>query len=195
MKATNFPFSKLNFRKSTNYKKTNLKKFTILAIFTFISFSGFSETQSPAFIEYIETYKEWAIYHMYKYKIPASITLAQAILESAGGTSHLAIYGNNHFGIKDKPEWKGDVITNPNDGELYRKYSDSHNSYEDHSLFLTQRPWYKPLFDLAITDYKGWAEGLHKAGYAVDKAYPQKLIRIIETYHLYVYDQDLVADN
>ncbi len=177
-----------------NYTISILKKAAFLAIFSLISFTTISQNRSPYFEEYIQTYKNWAIYQMYKYKIPASITLAQAILESAAGTSHLAIHGNNHFGIKDKPEWKGDVITNPNDGELYRKYDSTIKSYNDHSLFLTQRPWYKSLFDLDITDYRGWATGLQKAGYAVDKAYPQKLIRIIETYQLYLYDQDLVAN-
>lgn len=191
----NYLFLKLNSCKTMYYKNEYLKKLTILIVFVFISFSGFSQNRSPEFENYIETYKEWAIYQMYKYKIPASITLAQAILESAGGKSHLAIYGNNHFGIKNKPEWKGEVIVNPNDRELYRKYPSIQKSYEDHSLFLTQRPWYRELFDLHITDYKGWAEGLQKAGYAVDKAYPEKLIRIIETYQLYVYDQILVANN
>ena len=191
----NYLFSKLNNYKSIVCKIEYFKKLTILAIFMLISLSGFSQYRSAIFDEYIQNYKEWAIYHMYKYKIPASITLAQAILESGGGTSAIAVNANNHFGIKDKPEWKGEVITNPNDGQLYRKYSSIENSYEDHSLFLTQRPWYKSLFDLSITDYKGWAVGLQKAGYAVDKAYPQKLIRIIETYQLYVYDQVLVANN
>ena len=188
-------FSKLNDYKSIGCKTKFLKKLSILAIFMFISFSVFSQYRNAAVDEYIQNYKEWAIYHMYKYKIPASITLAQAILESGGGTSPIAVSANNHFGIKDKPEWKGEVITNPNDGQLYRKYSSIENSYEDHSLFLTQRPWYKALFDLNITDYKGWAVGLQKAGYAVDKSYPEKLIRIIETYQLYVYDQALVANN
>ena len=172
----------------------SLKKFSFLMFFLFFSVSAFSQYRSPSFDEYINIYKDWAIYHMHKYKIPASITLAQAILESGAGVSHLATYGNNHFGIKNKPEWKGDVIRNPNDGELYRKYSSVESSYEDHSLFLTKRPWYKPLFQLEMTDYKAWAVGLQKAGYAVDKAYPQKLIRIIETYQLYLYDQELMAD-
>jgi len=191
----NYLFLKLNGYKSTDCKSECVKKLSILAVFILISLSGFSQYRSAIFDEYIQNYKEWAIYHMYKYKIPASITLAQAILESGGGTSPIAVNANNHFGIKDKPEWKGEVITNPNDGQLYRKYSSIENSYEDHSLFLTQRPWYKSLFDLNITDYKGWAIGLQKAGYAVDKAYPEKLIRIIETYQLYVYDQALVANN
>ena len=195
MEMTNYLFLKLDDCKSKNYKNECLKKLTILVFFIFISFSGFSQYRSHVFDEYIEAYKEWAVYHMYKYKIPASITLAQAILESGAGTSHIAIYANNHFGIKHKPEWKGAVITNPNDGQLYRKYSSIQKSYEDHSLFLTQRSWYRPLFNLHITDYRGWAIGLQKAGYAVDKAYPQKLIRIIETYQLYLYDQELVANN
>jgi len=194
MKTKSYPFSKLNDYKIADYKFNCFKKLSILITFVFVSFSGFTQYRSPTFVEYIENHKEWAIYHMYLYKIPASITLAQAILESGAGTSHLAVYANNHFGIKNKPEWKGAVITNPNDGQLYRKYSSIQNSYEDHSLFLTQRPWYKSLFNLRITDYKAWAVGLQKAGYAVDKAYPQKLIKIIETYQLYLYDQELVAN-
>ena len=194
METNNYLFSKLNVSLSASYKNSYLKKFSILIIFISICFSSFSQNKSPNFERYIQTYKDWAIYHMNKYKIPASITLAQAILESGAGTSHLAVHGNNHFGIKDKPEWKGEVLTNPNDGELYRKYDSIQKSYLDHSLFLTQRSWYKPLFQLEITDYRGWAIGLQKIGYAVDKEYPQKLIRIIETYQLYLYDQGLVAD-
>jgi len=195
MGTTHCLFSKLNIGLSGIYKNNNLKKFSILLILFAISFSGFSQNRTQYYDEYIQTYKNWAIYYMNKYKIPASITLAQAILESGAGTSYLAIYANNHFGIKNKPEWRGEVITNPNDRELYRKYPSIQNSYEDHSLFLTQRPWYKPLFQLDIRDYRGWAIGLQKAGYAVDKEYPQKLIRLIETYQLYLYDQELIADN
>ena len=194
METKNNLFFKLNSKFSKNYKIKSLKKFSILFFFLAISFSGFSQNRNSSFEEYIRTYKDWAIYHMNKYKIPASITLAQAILESGAGTSHLAIYANNHFGIKNKPEWKGEVITNPNDGELYRKYDSVQKSYNDHSLFLTQRSWYKPLFQLDILDYRAWAIGLQKAGYAVDKEYPQKLIRIIETYRLYLYDHELVAN-
>ena len=194
MNANNNLFLKLNHLLSIHCKSSGMKKFSILFFLLTISLSGISQNRSPLFDEYIQTHKNWAIYHMNKYKIPASITLAQAILESGAGTSHLAIHANNHFGIKNKPEWKGEVITNPNDGELYRKYDSTQKSYLDHSLFLTQRPWYKSLFQLDIKDYKSWAIGLQKAGYAVDKEYPKKLIRLIETYRLYLYDEELVAD-
>ena len=194
MEANNYLFSKLKNRLSAGYKNSYVKKFSLLCFFFVISFLGFSQNRNPQFEEYIQTYKYWAIQNMNKYKIPASIILAQAVLESAAGKSHLAIYGNNHFGIKNKPEWKGEVLTNPNDGELYRKYNSIRESYQDHSLFLTKRPWYKPLFQLDIRDYKAWAVGLQKTGYAVDPKYPEKLIRIIETYQLYLYDQELMAN-
>ena len=177
-----------------NYKNLHFRKVTFLVIFLLVSLSSFSQYRSDRFDEYIKTYKDLAIYQMAKYKIPASITLSQAILESSAGTSHLAVYGNNHFGIKKKESWHGETIVNPNDGELYRKYETIATSYNDHSLFLTQRPWYKPLFNLSITDYRGWANGLSKAGYATDKAYATKLIRLIETYELYLYDRELLAE-
>lgn len=140
--------------------------------------------------EYIETYKNVAITKMKEFKIPASITLAQGILESGSGNSKLAKEGNNHFGIKCHKDWTGKTIHVDDDekNECFRKYSKAEDSYRDHSLFLTQRGRYSFLFDLKITDYKGWAEGLKKAGYATNPKYPELLIRIIEKNNLSQYD-------
>lgn len=127
-----------------------------------------------------------------KYQIPASITLAQAILESAGGQSYLAKEANNHFGIKCHTEWQGARAYKDAEilNECFRKYSRVADSYEDHSKFLTERPRYAKLFNLRKSDYRGWATGLQECGYATDKGYANKLIRIIELYQLYVYSSD-----
>lgn len=140
--------------------------------------------------EYIETYKDIAIQKMREYRIPASITLAQGILESGSGNSDLARRANNHFGIKCH-SWKGKKFYQDDDhkNECFRRYRSPEESFRDHSLFLTQRSRYASLFDLEITDYKAWAYGLKKAGYATNPKYPQLLIRIIEEYQLYAYDR------
>ncbi len=144
---------------------------------------------------YIGTYKNIAIDKMEKYKIPASITLAQGILESGNGLSTLAKKSNNHFGIKCHSGWKGKRVYHDDDkkGECFRKYATPEGSFDDHSMFLTGRGRYEFLFDLKQDDYKGWAKGLKKAGYATDRKYPKKLISFIETFELYKYD-DLVLD-
>ena len=118
---------------------------------------------------------------MIQYKIPASIILAQGILESGNGNSKLAVEGNNHFGIKCHG-WKGDKIYIDDDvkGECFRSYVNAKESYKDHSLFLTSNSRYKSLFDLNIKDYQSWAKGLKKAGYATNKSYADLLIKIIE---------------
>ena len=138
---------------------------------------------------YIRKYKDLAIEHQQKYKIPASITLAQGLLESGAGQSDLARRSNNHFGIKCH-DWKGKRVYHDDDrrGECFRKYSKVEDSYEDHSKFLALRSRYAPLFRLKITDYKGWAKGLQKCGYATDRKYANKLIKVIEDYKLYQYD-------
>ena len=135
---------------------------------------------------YIERYQEAAINKMYEYKIPASITIAQGIFESACGMSHLAKDGNNHFGIKCHKEWEGDTILIDDDElqECFRKYSNVEESFNDHSLFLKTRPRYSALFDLDVMDYAGWANGLKSAGYATNPEYANRLIRLIETYHI-----------
>lgn len=140
---------------------------------------------------YIEKYAPLAMEEMRKFKIPASITLAQGILESGSGRSNLAQKSNNHFGIKCHTGWKGEKVYHDDDakGECFRKYQYTATSYQDHSLFLTTRFRYASLFGLDKDDYKSWAKGLKKAGYATDPKYPDKLISYIEKYELYKYDE------
>ena len=135
---------------------------------------------------YIDQYKELVINKMYEYKIPASITMAQGILESACGKSRLAVEGNNHFGIKCHTDWTGDTILIDDDElqECFRKYDNVMGSYNDHSLFLKNRPRYKALFDLDIMDYEAWAKGLKAAGYATNPEYANILIGSIQRYNL-----------
>jgi len=146
--------------------------------------------------EYINKYKNLAIQQQKEYNIPASITLAQGLLETGAGTSRLARIGNNHFGIKCKEEWTGGRMYHDDDakGECFRTYKSAEDSYIDHSLFLSKRKYYVALFDLDIYDYKGWAHGLQASGYATDKSYGVKLIRLIETYELNKYDKTKVAE-
>lgn len=146
-------------------------------------------------IAYIGTYKNIAINKMETYKIPASITLAQGILESGNGLSTLAKKSNNHFGIKCHSGWKGKKVYHDDDkkNECFRKYPTAEGSFNDHSKFLTSRGRYEFLFDLKPDDYKAWAKGLKKAGYATDRKYPKKLISFIENFELYKYDE-LVLD-
>jgi len=146
---------------------------------------------------YIEQYKDIAIYEMHRTGIPASIKLAQGLLESQAGFSELAQFANNHFGIKCKKEWQGqrffkeDDDTDPN-GVLikscFRVYPSALDSYKDHSHFLRLRPRYQKLFQLNRTDYRAWAYGLKECGYATDPNYPKKLIQLIEKYQLHQYD-------
>lgn len=155
---------------------------SVVLIFPFIAFGD-------AYEEYITTYNEMARQQQEDYQIPASITLAQGLLESSAGRSKLASEGNNHFGIKCHNEWKGETMLRNDDApnECFRVYSNVADSYRDHSLFL-RRERYKPLFALEITDYRGWAQGLSQCGYATDPNYADKLISIIERYALYGFD-------
>ncbi len=141
-------------------------------------------------LQYIHKFAPIAVSEMQHHKIPASITLAQGILESGNGRSNLATRSNNHFGIKCHKGWQGEKVYHDDDakGECFRKYQHPDTSYKDHSLFLYGRRRYASLFNLKKTDYKRWAEGLRKAGYATDRKYPQKLIHIIEKYKLYEFD-------
>ena len=141
-------------------------------------------------LAYIRTYAPMAVNEMHLYKIPASITLAQGILESGKGKSELALKSKNHFGIKCHSKWRGERVYHDDDekGECFRKYKYVATSYNDHSLFLSQRKRYAFLFDYNIRNYKKWAYGLRKAGYATDRKYPSKLLKIIEDYHLYEFD-------
>jgi len=157
-----------------------------------LSVSGLMAQKRMSTPEYIEKYKDIAIKKQKKFKIPASITLAQGILESGNGNSKLARKANNHFGIKCHKGWKGKTYYMDDDKkhECFRKYKKAEDSYRDHSEFLTQRGRYSFLFDYKTTDYKKWAHGLKKAGYATNPKYPQLLIKIIEKYNLDKYDKN-----
>jgi|TARA_B110000444_G_scaffold257649_1_gene296575 flagellum-specific peptidoglycan hydrolase FlgJ len=152
-------------------------------------------TYKETVILYIEKYSPIAKEEMLQYGIPASITLAQGILESGAGRGELSAKSNNHFGIKCHKGWTGGRVYHDDDKlqECFRKYKDPKYSFRDHSLFLTQRSRYNDLFKHKKDDYKSWAKGLKKAGYATDPKYPDKLIRIIETYELFVYDEDVLG--
>jgi hypothetical protein len=143
---------------------------------------------------YIKKYKDIAIREMQIYKIPASITLAQGMIESGCGKSVLAVDTKNHFGIKCQQDWPGDTYLYDDDKEkeCFRKYNSVDESFRDHSIFLTTRKRYAALFTLEITDYKGWARGLKQAGYATNPDYPNILIRLIETNKLYLLDDTSV---
>lgn len=144
---------------------------------------------------YINQFKDAAKDNMVKHGIPASITLAQGILESGAGTGMLCNLANNHFGIKCHKEWTGEFVRYDDDEaqECFRKYEHPRESYRDHCLFLTSRPWYAPLFKLSKSDYKGWAYGLKKSGYATDPKYPNKLIGLIERYQLQRFDAEVLG--
>jgi len=138
-----------------------------------------------AYWEYIARWRDAVVFQQQEYGIPASITMAQALLESGAGKSELATEANNHFGIKCGGSWMGDTFYHDDDreGECFRVYPEAEESFRDHSLFL-QRPRYKSLFELPVSDYKGWATRIRECGYATDPKYPQKLIKLIEDYGL-----------
>ena len=146
-------------------------------------------------LAYINLYKEIAKNNMVQYGIPTSICLGQGILESGAGTGTLSAIANNHFGIKCHQDWNGPSVKHDDDAaqECFRKYNQASESYNDHALFLKNRKWYQPLFKLEKDDYKGWAKGLKAAGYATDPKYPEKLIAIIERYHLDQYDAEVLG--
>lgn len=167
-----------------------MKKY-LFVFFLFIAFIGSVRAQqyrSPDYDAYIEKYSKIAVEQMKKHKIPASITLAQGLLESGAGKSHLATHGNNHFGIKCHG-WDGKKQYHDDDenGECFRVYDSARESFEDHSLFLMKKR-YERLFSYKITDYRSWAHGLKACGYATSPTYAQSLISIIERYELYRYD-------
>lgn len=143
---------------------------------------------------YVDNFKEIAQNNMRVHGVPASITLAQGILESGAGKGKLALSANNHFGIKCHTGWTGDSVSHDDDAEqeCFRKYNQAGESYKDHSLFLTTRTRYSKLFKLDKGDYKSWANGLKEAGYATDIKYPDKLIGLIERYELYKYDNEVL---
>ena len=164
-----------------------------LAIFLWHD-KAYSQAKSQDVLNYIERYKDIAMREMQEYKIPASITLAQGLLESGNGKSELSRKSNNHFGIKCHKDWTGKRTYHDDDekGECFRVYDDPEQSYRDHSVFLRKGQRYAFLFDLKITDYKGWAKGLKQAGYATLPVYANILIKLIEEYNLTQYDEMVV---
>ncbi len=156
----------------------------------------FMEFPIASIEDYIDTFSEIAQNEMKAYGIPASITLAQGILESGFGRGELTLKTNNHFGIKCHTGWEGPYALHDDDeaGECFRKYNHPMYSFRDHSLFLTTRSRYAFLFSLDKDDYQGWAHGLKQAGYATDRKYPQKLISFIERYKLYDYDRAVLQE-
>ena len=150
-----------------------------------------AEIQNHTTEDYIGLWKDAAIEQMYLFEIPASITLAQGILESGNGNSKLARDANNHFGIKCHENWQGATFYQDDDeaNECFRSYTNASESYVDHSMFLKNRPRYASLFELSVTDYKSWATGLKSAGYATNPKYASLLIDIIERYDLDQYDR------
>lgn len=169
-----------------------MNKFFGIFFFAVVSSSSLINAQQISVEEYIETWKKIAVQQMIEHDIPASITMAQGILESGHGNSMLAVKGNNHFGIKCH-EWKGASLLKDDDkrNECFRKYKSANASFEDHSAFLTGRSRYAFLFELDKTDYKSWAKGLKKAGYATNPRYPKLLIDLIEKHELYKLDQQI----
>lgn len=174
-----------------------------LLFLTFNTIYAQKTTPKNNYDQYIENFKSIAINKMQEYKIPASITLAQGLLESGSGKSDLAVNANNHFGIKCHKEWTGMTYTMDDDekGECFRKYASAEESFNDHSQFLITRPRYANLFTLDILDYKGWAYGLKSAGYATNPRYAEMLIKIIEEHQLFLFDSgyppqqpELIAD-
>lgn len=190
--------SKKAVSKNSNKKKSPTKEEIILAK-SDVVFNDFKNRNGGNLnhhtIDYVNKYKYIAIEDMMEFKIPASITLAQGVLESGSGRSELARMSNNHFGIKCHKGWTGKKVRYDDDKkrECFRKYPRPEDSFDDHSEFLTTRSRYASLFKLKPDNYKAWAKGLKKAGYATDRKYPSKLIRIIEDYELYAYD-DLVLN-
>jgi flagellum-specific peptidoglycan hydrolase FlgJ len=182
---SNSTTTKIISKKTTNTEKTEEQlEATSKVVVTYASVTF-----------YIDAFKEIAKSNMKEYGIPASITLAQGILESGAGNGTLSKKANNHFGIKCHLGWEGDKVYHDDDekGECFRKYNEALESYRDHSLFLTSRTRYNFLFELDKGDYKSWANGLRQAGYATDVKYPSKLISLIERYKLYDYDSAVLG--
>ena len=171
-----------------NNKYKQMKRLFLLV--SLLVLSKFSAQTWANDDQYIQKFAQYAVEEMEKYKIPASITLAQGLLETGGGQSRLAQEGKNHFGIKCKEDWTGKTMKHTDDApnECFRVYDDPKQSYEDHSIFLATRKYYTNLFKLDMKDYKAWAHGLKKAGYATNPRYASILISKIEKYKLYEFD-------
>ncbi|MBI3136745.1 MAG: glucosaminidase domain-containing protein [Bacteroidetes bacterium] len=167
-----------------------MKRVLIISGLLISTLSVRAEYQNHTTEDYIDLWKNSAVEQMHQFNIPASITLAQGILESGNGNSKLARHANNHFGIKCHENWEGGTFYQDDDevNECFRSYTNASESYVDHSLFLKNRPRYADLFKLSMTDYKGWAHGLKSAGYATNPKYASLLIELIEKYNLEQYD-------
>ena len=170
--------------------ENKLYRLVFLTAIIFFAVGVQAQRRNARYVEYINKYSDLAVEQMKLHKIPASITLAQGLLESGAGNSQLARKSNNHFGIKCGGSWRGLSVRHDDDArnECFRAYKHPRESYEDPSDFLKRGARYAFLFKLDITDYKGWARGLKKAGYATDPSYANRLITIIEDYDLYKYD-------
>lgn len=171
------------------------RTFFTISMLLSVSFAIAQAKWNQRYQTYVDQYKDIAIEQMLKYRIPASITLAQGLLESGAGTSSLTRKGNNHFGIKCHG-WSGGTIYADDDyrNECFRAYNNAYESYEDHSKFLVNGSRYRSLFKLSTKDYKGWAKGLKAAGYATNPQYASRLIDIIQVYELYRYDSSKSYD-
>ena len=175
--------------------ENKLYRLVFLTAIIFFAVGVQAQRRNARYVEYINKYSDLAVEQMKLHKIPASITLAQGLLESGAGNSQLARKSNNHFGIKCGGSWRGRSVRHDDDArnECFRAYKHPRESYEDHSDFLKRGARYAFLFKLDITDYKGWARGLKKAGYATDPSYANRLITIIEDYDLYTPDRKSVV--
>ncbi len=173
-----------------NRKYRTILPFFVILTFLFVPAGINGQQRVNTYETYIDRYASLAVEHMERYRIPASITLAQGILESGAGMSDLARRSNNHFGIKCHRGWNGPSVYAADDtpNDCFRSYTNVEESYRDHSEFLASGVRYRALFDLFLNDYKGWARGLQQSGYATDRAYANKLIKLIEDYALYRYD-------
>ena len=171
--------------------ENTVRYIVVFAVFVVSVFAAVGAAAQDPYHDYIAEYSGLAVEQQALHGIPASVTLAQGLLESAAGRSSLAVRGNNHFGIKCHSEWRGDTLLRNDDAadECFRSYETAVESFEDHSRFLLRKR-YAPLFDLDITDYAGWANGLRSCGYATDPNYASRLITIIERYALYLFDTD-----
>ncbi len=168
----------------------------LIPLLCLLALSIVAQNRLKPYVDYIAKYSEIAVRQQKLHGVPASITLAQGILESGAGNSEMAKRSNNHFGIKCHNDWTGDTVVYFDDGEnaCFRKYDKPEESFDDHSLFLVKGRRYAPLFQLDVNDYKGWAYGLKNAGYATDPTYADKLIRIIETYGLNDMKQEKMSE-
>ena len=169
-----------------------MKKLFVITLLMLVGAVSLGAAERQTREEYVEKYKAIAIAHMERYGIPASITMAQGILESDSGNSRLSLSSNNHFGIKCKKSWTGERVYHDDDakGECFRAYPSVEASYQDHADFLDQSPRYDSLFAYPSDDYRSWARGLKAAGYATAPDYAERLVKIIESMKLYLLDKE-----